>query len=82
MSVVVEKIEAWLNQHGRGGKCIICGNRERTFQKDSPIALLNAPPGPGAKTCAVVVVNCTKCGHIELFSASLMGITPADLRAR
>jgi hypothetical protein len=71
-----ERIKKWLSENAPGSPCVGCGSQVRVIDELNPVALL---PAPKDSVCAVVVVICHGCGHIELWSASRMGIQPSDL---
>jgi predicted nucleic-acid-binding Zn-ribbon protein len=76
MSALTEKISRWLDANAPL-PCIVCGCNERVLERNSPVAVL---PAPNGQECAVVVVICARCAHIELYSATRMGIKPEEVK--
>lgn len=62
----IRQVEAWFQVHGVVNKCNICETVGWL------IDIVEAPPFP------VVKLTCKCCGHINLFDAVIMKISPSS----
>lgn len=64
----------WLAKHGDKAVCGICGTASWRVETSLAILPISAK---GGVTIPAIAIYCINCGHIELFSAAIIGLVPS-----
>jgi len=76
-----QKATAWLNEHAKVGKCSMCGNLNWSVVPVIFNSTIYYPGGGlrvGGASVPLISIICSNCGHMEFFSAVVIGLLPRE----